>query len=88
MPPISLGFQVAKQKFRRQSKFDTRHAVGDFSGDKLEAAPWALVIEQNAVGTGNPIGFAVVQGEIETGYLTDAIGASWMERSNSQKGFV
>src|ERR1700691_4133973 len=78
--PISLGFQVSKEKFGRQAKFDTRHAVGDFPGDELEAASRTLVVEQNAVGAGDAIGFAVVQGEVETRYLTDTIGTSRMER--------
>src|ERR1700733_677358 len=79
--PISLGFQVSKEKFGRQAKFDTRHPVGDFPGDELEAAARTLVIEQNAIGARDAVRFAVVQGEIETRYLTDAIGTSWMERS-------
>ncbi len=38
------------------------------------------MIEQDAVGTLNVIGFAVVQREIETRHFTDAVGASGMKR--------
>src|ERR1700738_2747940 len=76
VPPIPLGFQIAKQQLGRHAEFDASNAVGNFAGDELRTPPGTLVVEENAVGAGDVIGFAVIQREIKTGYLTDAIGAS------------
>src|ERR1700758_4776882 len=80
MSPIPLGFQVPQEKVGRQTKLDPGHTVGNFPGDELEPPAGALMIKQNPVRTGNGIGFAIVQREIETRYLADAIGTSGMKR--------
>src|ERR1700733_11239905 len=80
MSPISLGFQVPQEEFRRQTKLDASHAVGDLPCDELVAAARALMIEQNAVAAGDVVGFTVVEGKIEAGHFTDPIRTSRMER--------
>src|SRR5579862_3871622 len=80
VPPITLGFQVSQEQFGRQAKLNAGHAVGDFPRDTLGASPGALVVEQNTVRAGDLVGFPVVQGEIETGDLTDAIRTARMKR--------
>ena len=47
IPPVASRVEVAEFQLGRLAEFDPGDGVRDFSGDKLESASRALVVEQN-----------------------------------------
>lgn len=60
MTPVATGIEIAEPKPVLQAAFNGRDSTGDLAGNEGFAAKRAFVIEQNAVGSMEAIGVAVV----------------------------
>ncbi len=63
MAPVAFGVEIAQIELVLRSKMDRRRSAGDLAGDESLAANRALVIEQDAVGSVQAIGFAIIDGD-------------------------
>src|SRR5438874_13421788 len=58
--PVAACVQVAEVELALKAETDSSHGASDFSGDKGFTAAGRLVIEEQAVGNEQGVGFAVV----------------------------
>src|SRR6185437_3477991 len=77
--PVALSIEVAKLQTFLLPELDPRHRIGDLAGDELAPAQRRLVVEQDAAGTEDPEGFAVVHRAPVREQLGHAIRAAWPE---------
>ena len=77
--PIAAGVEIAEIKFFLQPGFDAAEGAGDFAGDEGFAAAGRFVVEEDAVGNEEVIGFAVVDGVPMGGDFGDGVGAAGIE---------
>src|ERR1035441_8615006 len=82
MAPVPLGVHVAHAQIPGFPGPNLGHRGGNLAGHKLEAAARGLVIEQDAAGGMQTIGFTIVTGEVEAGYLANAVRRTQIGRAS------
>src|SRR5262245_28780766 len=78
--PVAPGLEVPQAQLGGESQLDGSRAVGDLARDELEAAPGALVIEQDARAREQAVALPVVDGDAVTIDLGHAVRAARVER--------
>ncbi len=77
--PVAAGIEIAEIEFFLQTGFDSAEGAGDFAGDEGFAAARGFVVEENAVGNKEVIGFAVIDGVPVSGDFGDGVGTAGIE---------
>ena len=74
MSPVSLSAEISEPKFVGLPGHDFRNATRDLACDELKSASGRFVIEQNATGSVNTIGFPIVSRQFEARNFANSIG--------------
>src|SRR5579875_675730 len=77
--PVALSVKISQRELVLQPDFDPRGAARDLTGNEVLAAPRRFMIEQDAVGSEHPIGFAIIAGLPMRINLGAGVGTAWME---------
>src|SRR5882757_4439680 len=80
MAPVALRLEIAEVKRLFETDLDAGDAAGDLARHEGLAADRALMIEQDAVGSVDTVGLAVVHRDPVAVELGDAIGRARIER--------
>src|SRR5439155_27258427 len=78
--PVALGVEVAEFEDVELAVADLRQRPGDLAGDKLAAAKWRFVVEEDARGGVHPMGLAIIDRRPMGKQFGKAIGAARVER--------
>jgi hypothetical protein len=78
--PVAQGIKIAKIKAILQAAMNARDRHGDFTGNKGFTAAWGFVIEKNAIGGMQRIGFTVVASDPVGVQLGGGVGRTWVKR--------
>src|SRR5207302_1679419 len=77
--PVTPGVEVAEVEEFLLARSNARHGLRDLPGDERFAAPWGLVVEQDAVGGEQAVRLAVVDRDPVGEQLGDAVRAARMK---------
>src|SRR5713226_7712921 len=86
MTPVAFGVQVAQSNLLGLAAEDLGDAAGHLAGDKVLAAPWRLVIEQDPAAGEQLVGLAIVNRHPVGVELGGRVRASRMERRSLALG--
>src|SRR5262245_1466708 len=78
--PVAPGLEVPETQFPGEPDLDGGYAVRDLARHELEAAPRALVIEEDARAREQAVALAVIDGDVVTVDLGHAVRAARIER--------
>ena len=84
--PVAFGVEISEKEFVLQAQLDAGERAGDLASDEGFAAARRFVVEQNAVGDVQVVGFAIVDGLPVGRHFGDGIGAAGIEGSASLWG--
>ena len=77
--PVPSGVQVPEPQLRLKPKLDTSYGAGDLPCYKFKTAPRAFMVEQNSADAEHVIGFAIVQRQVKSCDLADAVWTAGVE---------
>src|SRR6185369_11782867 len=80
MPPVAFRIEITDPQFVRQPELDPRDRARRLARHKLKSTPRALMIKKNPTDAKEPVGLAIISGQVMTRDFADPVRTARLKR--------